>query len=425
MRQPENRRVVISAYEVSTPLGHGLDRTWERAAKNESGLGWITRFDPGDYPVRVVGEIPDYDPAKGGLFKERELGFWNARFIHLAVDLCRDALRKAGLEVTAETGPRIGAMMGSAIGGSDAYEEALRTIAERGAGRVSPFLLPNLCVNLSAGMASIKLGFTGPVLSVVSACATGGHAVAEAAWTIQRGAADAMLAGGVEFPLLPAILYGFGNMRTLFRPRDESDRAWTDPARASRPYSVDRRGFVLAEGGAILLLAELGFARRHKLPIIAEITGAAMTSDASHFTQPRKETIVRCIRGAIEDAGVGPGDIQHINGHGTSTTVGDEVELECLAEVFGPGLRSIPITSNKSQVGHSLAASAAIELALSAECLRRGRLLPTINIEPEDRWAHLDFVPVAREAAIDRVLSSSFGFGGTNCCVVLERFKES
>jgi len=421
MKAPLNRRVVVCGYEMATCLGAGLDATWERAVNNESGIGWLDRFDPGDYSVRTAGQIPGYDLTQSGLFSERELGYWNARFIATTVDLSKKALEKAGVAVTSENAHRIGSITGSAIGGKDAYENALNVIGERGPSRVSPFLLPNICVNLPGGMSSIKLGFTGPVYAIESACATGAHAVAESAHIIQRGDADLMIAGGVEFPLLPAIVYGFGNMRTLFRPRDSSDRAYEDASKASRPYSADRRGFVLAEGACMIVLAEAEYAAAHDLPVIAEVCGTAMNSDAGHYTQPRAQTITRCIRGALEDAGTGPDEIDYVNGHGTSTTIGDQVELECLGEIFGKGISKIPVSSNKSQLGHSLAAAAALETALSCECMKRGMLLPTINIDPEPEWDHLDYVPEARKANVSTVLVNSFGFGGANCCIVLKK----
>ena len=423
MKQPLNRRVVICSYEMATSLGSSLAQTWERAAANESGIGWLDRFDPGGYSIRTAGQIPEYDLLATGLFRERELGYWNAKFISMTVDLCSRALEQAGVEITPELAPRVGAMMGSAIGGKDAYENALDVIQNRGPSRVSPFLLPNICVNLPPGMASIKLGFTGPVYGIESACATGAHAVAESAHIIQRGDADLMLAGGIEFPLLPAIVYGFGNMRTLFRPRDENDRAFNDPAKASRPYSADRRGFVLAEGACIMLLAEAEYALKNGLPVVAEVSGVAMNSDANHYTQPNASTIIRCMKASLDDAGIHPEAVDYVNGHGTSTTIGDQVELECLTEVLGESMSRIPVSSNKSQVGHSLAAAAAIEIALSCECMKQGILLPTLNIEPEPETAHIDFVPESRKAELNTVLVNSFGFGGANCCVVLKNWK--
>jgi len=423
MRKPENHRVVVVAAEVSTSLGHGLEQSWRRARAGESGVGWLTRFDAGSYPAKTVGEIPDYDPLAYEFLTEREVHFWNGRFIGLTMALCHDLARKVDLVIDETNAHRVGAMIGSAIGGSDSYEENLRRLAAGGALKVSPFCLPNICVNMPAGKASILLGFTGPVMAPVTACATGNHCIAEAAKIIQRGDADAMFAGGVELPLLPAILYGFGNMRALLFSEDR-DRSLDDPRQASRPYSGDRRGFVLAEGAGIVLLARLEHALERGWPVLAEVIGQHMNSDAHHYTNPRVETITACVRGAIEDAGVAVDEVGYINGHGTSTKIGDKVEVACLREVFGDRLRRIPISSNKSQVGHSLAASAGIEAAFTAQGLVEGVILPTLNLRIDPGFEDLDFVPeTAREADVDIALSNSFGFGGPNCCLVFRRWR--
>lgn len=422
MKKPENRRVVVSAMEVSTSLGHGLEKSWARAREGESGIGWLTRFDPGSYPARAVGEIPDYDPLSYDFITERNVYLWNAGFIPLTMALCHDVVKKSGLEIRDLNAHRVGAMIGSAITGCDSYEENLKGLAQGGPLKVSPFCLPNICANMPAGKASILLGFTGPTMAPATACATANHAIAEAAKIIQRGDADAMLAGGVELPLLPAILYGFGNMRALLMS-ENGDRSLRDPALASRPYSGDRRGFVLAEGAGILLLSSLEFAEQSDLPILAEIAGQHMNSDAYHYTNPRVETITACVRGAIEDAEVALDEIGYINGHGTSTRVGDKTEMACLREVFGRRLESVPISSNKSQVGHSLAASAGIEAAFTVRGMLEDVILPTLNLEIDPEFEGLDFVPErAREKRYDVALSNSFGFGGPNCCIVFRRF---
>jgi 3-oxoacyl-[acyl-carrier-protein] synthase II len=288
---------------------------------------------------------------------------------------------------------------------------------------VSPFCLPNICANMPAGKASILLGFTGPVMAPATACATANHCIAESAKIIQRGDADVMFAGGVELPLLPAILYGFGNMRALLMSED-GDRSMENPAWASRPYSGDRRGFVLAEGAGVLLLASLDYAQESGMPILAEVLGQHMNSDAYHYTNPKVETITTCVRGAIEDAEIAVDEVGYINGHGTSTKVGDKTEIACLRNVFGDRLRGIPISSNKSQFGHSLAASAALEAAMTVRGLVEGIILPTLNLRVDDAFADLDFVPEkARAADVDIAMSNSFGFGGPNCCLVFGRWK--
>lgn len=423
MKRPDNKRVVVVGYEASTSLGHGFGRTWERAKAGECGIGWLTRFDAGSYPVKAVGEIPDFDPLAYDFLTERDIHFWNARFIPMTMALCHDVAIKAGLVIDDANAHRVGALIGSAINGNDSYEQNIDGLAKGGFLKVSPFCLPNICANMPAGKASILLGFTGPVMAPATACATANHCIAEAAKIIQRGDADAMFAGGVELPLLPAILYGFGNMRAL-APSDAGDRSHENPALASRPFSADRKGFVLAEGAGILLLASLDYALEKGLPVQAEVLGQHMNSDAHHYTNPRVETIAACVRGAVEDAGVAVDEIGYINAHGTSTRAGDKAEVDCLRRVFGDQLKRIPISSNKSQFGHSLAASAALEASATIQGMVEDTILPTLHLEIDPDFDDLDFVPhEARRARVDVALSNSFGFGGPNCTIVFRRWE--
>ncbi len=422
MKAPENKRVVVVEYEVSTCLGHGLKQTWQRAQRDESGISWLTRFDAGSYPAKAVGEIPDFDPLAYEFLTEREVHFWNARFIPLTMALCADVARKAALTIDEHNAHRIGAFIGSAINGTDAYEINLGGLQEGGPLRVSPFCLPNVCANMPAGKASILLGFTGPVMAPATACATGNHCIAEAAKIIQRGDADVMFAGGVELPLLPTILYGFGNMRALLMSEGD-DRSVADPRHASRPYSGDRRGFVLAEGGGVLLLSSLQFAEENDLPIKAEVLGQHMNSDAYHYTNPRTETITACIRESVQDADIAVDEVEYINAHGTSTRIGDKTEVQALREVFGNYLPNIPISSNKSQLGHSLGASAALEAVMTIEGMVEQTILPTLNLDVDPAFADLDFVPHhSRRVSHSIAMSNSFGFGGPNCCLVFKKW---
>ncbi|MBW2278340.1 MAG: beta-ketoacyl-[acyl-carrier-protein] synthase family protein, partial [Deltaproteobacteria bacterium] len=389
----------------------------------ESGIGWLTRFDAGSYEAKAVGEIPDYDPLSYDFLTERDVYLWNAQFIPLTMALCHDVARQTGLEIDESNAHTVGALIGSAITGCDSYEINLDGLREGGALKVSPFCLPNICANMPAGKASILLGFTGPVMAPATACATGNHCIAEAAKIIQRGDAELMFAGGTDLPLLPAIVYGFGNMRALLMST-EGDRSQANPAFASRPYSGDRKGFVLAEGAGVLLLASLEHALEHEMDILAEIAGQHMNSDAYHYTNPRVETISACVRGAIEDADVAIDEIGYINGHGTSTKVGDKTEVACLRNVFGAKLRDIPVSSNKSQFGHSLAASAALEAAVTIRGMNEDLILPTLNLQIDPDFDDLDFVPeTPRKAHVDVAISNSFGFGGPNCCVVFKRWE--
>jgi len=415
MKAPKNRRVLVVGCAAATPLGMGLEQTWQRAVRGESGLRLLTRCSVG-FPA-VVGEIPDWDPNKCSFATPKEVVNWNAAFVFLTMEMCKQALEDARLEMDGDTGPRTACLVGSAINGTDAYREAMVALEQFGPNRVSPFLLPNVCANVPAGKAGALLGFTGPIFSPQGACASGNHAIAMGARMLRDGDSDFALVGGVEMPLVAEIVHGFANMNATFKLRS-TDRAQRAPALASRPFSSDRRGFVLAEGAAVLVLASEDAMRAHGLAARAEVAGVGLTSDACHFTRPHRPTIVRAIRDAIDDAGIDAGAIGNLNAHGTSTMAGDTVEVECLREVFGPHLPCLPISANKSQIGHSLGAAAAIEAALAVEGLRRQIMLPTLNYLPDPSFGDLDIVRETRSKAHETVLSNAFGFGGTNCCVV-------
>ena len=417
MKAPRNRRAFVIGYAAATPLGATFARSWERAAAGEAGFRRVTRCVV-DTPCNVVGEIPDWDPEKLDFASGREVHQWNAAFVLLTVTVCRDALRDAGLEMSGAVGPRTACLIGSSLNGHDAYRVAVENLARGGPNRVSAFLLPNLCANVPAGKAGMLLGFTGPVFSPQGACASGNHAIGLGARMIRDGDCDFVLAGGVDMPLLPELIHGFANMNATIKVRP-GDRAFEHPARASRPFSADRKGFVLSEGAGVLVLAAEDAVAAHGLHPRAEVLGVGWTSDAHHFTRPHPPTIVRAMREAIADAGLAPADIRYVNAHGTSTPQGDAVEIACLREVFGAALPRIPVSSNKSQLGHTLGAAGAIEAALTIEGMRRGVLLPTINHVPDPALADVDVVPnAARRQACDVALSNAFGFGGTNCCIV-------
>jgi len=425
MRAPQNRRVVVLGYALSTALGHGLDRTWTRAERGESGTGWLTRFDPPDWvESRVVGEVPDFDPLAYDTISPKDEANWNARYVLSVATLSQDALAHAGVELDRDDlAPRTGHLVGSALNGLDAYGIACETLEKRGPNRVSPYLLPNVCANMPSGIAGMQIGNTGPVFSPGGACASANHCLTLGSRLIQRGEADAFLVGGVDFPILPPIVAGFQNMNATYKQR-EGDRGTEDPRRASRPFSPDPRGFVLAEGSAILVIAALEVAQAHGLQPLAEVLGCGMTSDAYHFTKPNLPTVARCVRLALDDAEVEPADIDVINCHGTSTRLGDRSEIAVLREVFGPEIGNVAITSNKSMLGHSLGATAGVEAILAIEGMRREVILPTINHLPNPELLGDDVDVVANQArrsAHDVVLSNAFGFGGTNCCVIFRR----
>jgi 3-oxoacyl-[acyl-carrier-protein] synthase II len=417
MKAPQNRRVFVIGYGAATPLGRTFAETWERAVRGEAGFRKVTRCRV-ESVCDVVGEIPDWDPLRLDFVDAKEVYNWNAAFVILTMAVCREALTHAGLPMNGETGPRTGCLIGSAINGADAFRTAMLHFQERGPLKISPFLLPNLCANLPSGKAGMLLGFTGPIFSPQGACASGNHAIGIGARMIRDGDCDFVLAGGVDTPILPEIIHGFTNMNATIKVL-KGDRAYADPSQASRPFSLDRRGFVLSEGAGVIVLAAEEMLSRHGLRARAEVMGVGWTSDAYHFTKPNPQTIIRGIRDAISDAGLAPEDIQYINAHGTSTPKGDLVEIDCLREVFGKELEKIPLSSNKSQIGHTLGAAAAIEDALTIEGMQRGIILPTINHRPDPLFADIDCVPnAARNRHYEMALSNAFGFGGTNCCIV-------
>jgi 3-oxoacyl-[acyl-carrier-protein] synthase II len=409
--------VFVVGYGAATALGKNFDTTWNRAARGEAGFRRVTRCEISSR-ANVVGEIPDWDPAALDFMDAKEAYNWNADYVFLTMAVCQEALVHAGLEIDAETGPRTACLIGSALNGTDAFRVAMDNYVNRGPYKVSPYLLPNLCANLPSGKAGILLGFTGPIFSPQGACASGNHAIGIGARMIRDGDCDFVLAGGVDTCLVPEIIQGFANMLATIHV-GPNDRAYDDPTQASRPFSIDRKGIVLAEGAGVLVLAAQEAVAAYGLTPRAEVLGVGWTSDANHFVQPNGATIIRAIREAIEDAGLRAGDIQYVNAHATSTAKGDKIEIDCLRDIFGRDIERIAVSSNKSQIGHTLGASAAIEAALGIEGLQQGILLPTVNHLPDPELSDVDVVPnQARRRRYTHFLSNAFGFGGTNCCIV-------
>ncbi len=417
MKAPLNRKVFVVGYGAATPLGKTFASTWEAAVSGRAGLRKITRCEVCTRS-NVVGEIPDWNPDLLPYVNRKEASLWEAAYVFLTMEVCREALANAGLVIDAESGPRTGCLIGSALNGTDAYRIAMDNYVNHGPLKVSPYLLPNICANLPAGKAGMLLGFTGPIFSPQGACASGNHAIAIGARMIRDGDCDFVLAGGVETCLVPEIIQGFANMLATIKVGPH-DRAAADPTQASRPFSIDRKGFVLSEGAAVVVLAAEDKIRALGLTPKAEVVGIGWNSDAHHFTRPNQTTIIRAMHEAIADAALSPHDIGAINAHGTSTPTGDSAEVDCLRAVFGKGLSGIPVSANKSQVGHSLGASAAIEAALAIEAMQQGLVLPTVNHIPDPSFSDLDVVPnQTRKHQHEFVLSNSFGFGGTNCCII-------
>ncbi len=417
MRAPQNRRVFVTGYGAATALGNTFAETWQAAETGRAGFRRLSRCATTSRS-NVVGEIPDWNPLDLPYVNRKEASVWDAAYVFLTMEICRQALAHAGLEMDKESGSRTACLIGSALNGVDAYRTAMDNYVNRGPFKVSPYLLPNVCANLPAGKAGMLLGFTGPIFSPQSACASGNHAIALGARMIRDGDCDFALVGGVETCLVPEIIQGFANMLATIKVGPK-DRAHDDPAQASRPFSLDRKGFVLAEGAGVLVLAAEEMIVNNGMQPLAEVRGIGWTSDANHFTRPNQDTVTRAMRDAIEDAGLSPADIGAVNAHGTSTPTGDSTEVDCLRAVFGKQLPHVPVSANKSQVGHSLGASAAIEAALGIEAMRRGLVLPTVNHIPDPAFGDLDVVPdTVRSHSHDCFLSNSFGFGGTNCCIV-------
>jgi len=419
MKAPKNRRVFVIGYGAATPLGKTFETTWQRAVNGEAGFRKVTRCETASRS-NVVGEIPDWDPMTLDFMDRKEAYNWNADYVFLTMAVCKEALINSGLEINKDTGPKTACLIGSALNGTDAYRIAMDNYVNKGPYKVSPYLLPNLCANLPAGKAGMLLGFTGPIFSPQGACASGNHAIGIGSRMIRDGDCDFVLAGGVDTCLIPEIIQGFSNMLATIKV-SPNDRAYNDSTQACRPFSIDRKGIVLSEGAGVIVLAAEDMLATYGLTPKAEVAGIGWTSDAHHFTLPNPETIIHAINEAIEDAGLQTEDVSYVNAHGTSTQKGDKIEIDCLRKIFGKKLESLPVSSNKSQIGHTLGASAAIEAALSIEAMQKGLILPTVNHIPDPELADVDVVPnKVRRQNYEIFLSNAFGFGGTNCCIVFK-----
>ena len=413
MPEPGVRRVVVTGQGLVTPLGVGVEQTWKALCNGQSGIGRITRFDPAGYPSQIAGEVKGFDPAQ--FIEKKDIKKMDT-FIQYAVGASRMAADDAGLKVTKDDADRVGVYIGAGIGGLPAIEHYHKVLQEKGPDRVSPFFIPMVIINLASGQVAIRLGARGPNSCAVTACATGNHCIGDALRIIQRGEADAMLAGGTESCISPLAVAGFSSARALSTRND-------DPARASRPFDRDRDGFVLGEGAGVLVLEEFERARRRGARIYCEVVGYAMTSDAYHITAPPDdgEGAIRCMELAIQDAGVSKDDIGYINAHATSTFA-DKVETEAIKRVFGERAYRIPVSSTKSMTGHLLGAAGGVEAAFCVLAIHDGLVPPTTNLEHPDPECDLDYVPgQARSATVKVAMSNSFGFGGVNACLLFKR----
>jgi len=406
------RRVAVTGLGAVTPLGNDVPTMWEAALEGRSGIDWIRSFDASEFPVRIAAEVKDFDATTAASPKEvRKLD----RNVLLALGAAREAMGDAGLNGFDPT--RVGVVFGSAIGGFLGVMEQHEVLQERGPERVSPNFLPNVLVDSASGQIAISLGIRGPNYAVVSACATGSHAVGEAAELIKRGDADVVLAGGTEACMHPLILAGFCAMRGLVAEEEE-------PARASRPFDATRAGFVMGEGAGVLVLEELEAARARGATIYAEVLGYGASNDAHHMAQPDPDAIgvSEMMRAALRRAGIEPEQVGYINAHGTSTPLGDAAETKAIKDVFGDHAYDLAVSSTKSMMGHCFGAAGAIEAMMCVLAIHHGVLPPTINYREPDPACDLDYVPnEAREARVDVALSNAMGLGGHNGCVLVGR----
>jgi 3-oxoacyl-[acyl-carrier-protein] synthase II len=408
---------VILGYDGVSPLGVEWPDQWRRAVAGESGIGPLTRFPlRPEFPVAIAGQVDEFDERPFPFLQPRQMSHWTSPVFKHSLLTAHRALRNAGVEITPDLAPRVGVTFSTAIGGLDAVVEADRQMVARGA-LPMPFVNPNSCINMIGGKISILTGATGPIATTIAACATGTLSLVSGALFLQSGMADVVICGAVDFPVIEPIVAGFATMNGAFRVKaEEADQP---PSAASRPFSINRRGFVVSEGSGCLILATRDFAKAHGLPYRLELAGWGVTADAYHFVAPNLATVARCMQEAVAHAGLAPADIAAVNAHAASTKIGDQVEHQALRNVFGE--RVPPVSANKSQIGHAMGASSALESMFAVEGMLTGTLLPTINYTP-DPEIPLDCVAEgARSLAQEHVLKNAFGFGGCNVCVVFRR----
>lgn len=411
------RKAVILGYDAVSPLGLDWETQWERAVRGDCGIGPLTRFPLSpDFPVRVAGQVAPLDPRPYPFLQPREMAHWTSPIFQYALLVVHRALLKSGVVITPEIAPRVAVTFSTAVGGLDAVLQADRLMVSEGK-LPHPFTNPNSCINMVGGRVSVLTGATGPICSTITACATGSTSLIIGALLLQQGLADVVISGAVDFPLVEPIVAGFATMNGAYRPKEGHPPE--PPEKTSRPFSAHRRGFVVSEGAGCIILATAEFAKAHGVPAPIELAGYGMTSDAHHFVSPHLKTVQRCLEQTIANAGLQPSDIDAVNAHATSTKVGDKVEAEALQAIFGQ--KTPPVTANKSQLGHAMGASSALETIFAMEGLRREILPPTINYTP-DPAIELDCVAEgARKFKGEFVLKNAFGFGGCNACVILRR----
>jgi len=410
------RRVVVTGLGVVSPLGIGAEKTWNALIQGQSGVGRITKFDPAGFDTQIAAEVKDFVPEN--YVDKKDIRRMDI-FIQYAIAAAGMAMEDSQVKVTPETAERVGVVVGAGLGGLSSIETYHKVLMEKGPGRISPFFIPMLIVNEAPGHISMRFGAKGPNISVVTACATGNHNIGDAWRMIQHGDADAILTGGVEATITPLAVGGFNSMKALSTRNEE-------PQKASRPFDKNRDGFVMGEGGGIILLEEMQHALNRGAKIYAEIIGYGLTGDAYHIAAPAPngEGAARCMAMAIKDAGIQPQEIDYINAHGTSTDYNDLYETIAIKTVFQEHAKKLAVSSTKSMTGHLLGGAGGIEAVFTVLTIYHGIIPPTINYETPDPECDLDYVPnKARKADVRIALSNSFGFGGTNAVLIFKKFE--
>jgi 3-oxoacyl-[acyl-carrier-protein] synthase II len=412
------RRVVVTGIGLVSSLGIGTEPNWDALCRGLSGIGPITKFDTKDFSVRIAGEVKGFDPLR--FIEKKDVKKMDV-FIQYAIAASQFAVEDAKLDVTPELAPRVGVFIASGIGGFTTIEREHKALLDGGPRKISPFFIPSAIINLAAGQVSIRLGAKGPNSATCTACSASAHALGDAYEIIRRNAADVMIAGGSEAAITPMGVGGFAAMRALSVRND-------DPQRASRPFDRDRDGFIVGEGAGVLVLEEHEYARRRGARVYAELVGYGMSADAYHITAPSEDGDgpFRVMNATLESAGIGPGQVDYINAHGTSTPHGDKIETLAIKRCFGEHARKLAVSSTKSMTGHLLGAAGGLEAGITALAVFHQVAPPTTNQEEPDADCDLDCIPnVKRPMAIEHALSNSFGFGGTNAALLFKRYRNA
>ena len=416
MNRALKRRVVITGLGAVTPLATGVEESWRKLCQGKSGVARITKFDPSGFNVQIAAELKDFHPED---FLDKKKIRRTDPFIQYAMVAARMAIDDARLTINGNNASRVGVVLGSCAGGMNMYGKNLCALCNEGPEKVSPFFIPGFIANMAVGEVSMDFGARGPSKCVVTACATGNNCIGDAFRLIQYDEADAMIAGGSDAYILPIAIAGFDKMRTLSRRNNE-------PEKASRPFDKDRDGFIIGEGAGVVILEEMESAVRRGAKIYAELAGYGSNIDSFHITEPDWENQARCLKLALSDAAISPADVEYINAHGTSTVLNDVSETKAIKAALGEHSKKVPISSNKSMLGHLLGAAGGVEAIFTILTIRDGIIPPTINYDTPDPECDLDYVPnIARKAQVNIALSNSFGFGGVNATLVFSKFEES